>query len=315
MGAAPTYSWLLNGVQVGTGSTYTSTSLANGNVVSLAMTSNLPSSCLNGSATITSNSIAMTVTPATAISTQPVNASVCLGGSQSLSAMAIGTGTITYQWQSSTTPTGTFNNISFASNSSSQSATLSVPSVAGQLSYQLLATSSCGTATSNVATISINQATVINTQPQTQTICEGAQVTFSVGAIGTGALTYQWRKNGSPITGATASSYTISTLALVDAGIYSVVVTANCGSVTSANAQLTVTPLTTISVQPVGSTICAGSPVNLSVTASGTGNLNYQWMKDGTAVAGATSALYTIPSPLVSQSGSYTVQVRVAVLP
>jgi hypothetical protein len=309
MGATPTYAWKVNGTTVGTGATYTTTSLVNGDVVTLSMTSSLNAACLSGSATATSNAITMTVTPATAITAQPTDASVCLGGSQALSATAIGTGTITYQWQSSTTPTGTFSNISFASNSSSQSATLSVPSVSGQLSYQLVATSSCGSATSNVATISINQATVINTQPQTQTVCQGSPVTFSVGAIGTGTLSYQWRYNGAPITGATSASYTIPTLALSNAGTYSVVVTATCGSVTSANAQLTVTPLTTISLQPVGSTVCAGSPVNLSVTAAGTGNLTYQWMQNGTAVSGATSALYTIPTSLVSQSGSYTVEV------
>jgi len=309
MGSTPTYAWKLNGVTVGTSATYTTTSLTNNDVVTLSMTSSLPSSCLSSPATANSNAITMTVTPATAITAQPANASVCLGGSQSLSVTAVGTGTITYQWQSSTSPTGTFSNISFASNSSSQSATLSVPSVAGQLSYQLVANSSCGTATSNVATISINQATVINTQPQTQTVCQGSPVTFSVGAIGTGTLTYQWRYNGAPISGATASSYNIPSLALGDAGAYSVVVTATCGSVTSANAQLTVTPLTTISVQPVGSTVCAGSPVNLSVTAAGTGNLTYQWMQNGTAVSGATSALYPIQSSLVSQSGSYTVVV------
>jgi hypothetical protein len=309
MGATPTYAWKVNGTTVGTGATYTTTSLVNGDVVTLSMTSSLNAACLSGSASATSNAITMTVTPATAITAQPTDASVCLGGSQDLSATAIGTGTITYQWQSSTTPTGTFSNISFASNSSSQSATLSVPSVSGQLSYQLVATSSCGSATSNVATISINQATVINTQPQTQTVCQDSPVTFSVGAIGTGTLSYQWRYNGAPITGATSASYTIPTLALSNAGTYSVVVTATCGSVTSANAQLTVTPLTTISLQPVGSTVCAGSPVNLSVTAAGTGNLTYQWMQNGTAVSGAISALYTIPTSLVSQSGSYTVEV------
>ena len=309
MGATPTYAWKVNGTTVGTGATYTTAALANGDVVTLSMTSSLNAACLSGSATANSAGITMTVTPATAITAQPANASVCLGGSQALSVSAVGTGTITYQWQSASTPTGTFSNISFASNSSAQSATLSLPSVSGQLSYQLVATSSCGTATSNVATVSINQATVINTQPQTQTVCQGSPVTFSVGALGTGTISYQWRYNGAPITGATNASYTIPTLALSNAGTYSVVVTATCGSVTSANALLTVTPLTSISVQPTGSTVCAGSPVNLSVSAAGTGTLTYQWMLNGSNVSGATSAIYTIPTSLVSQSGSYTVVV------
>jgi hypothetical protein len=308
MGATPTYAWKVNGTTVGTGATYTTATLANGDVVTLSMTSSLNTACLSGSATANSAGITMTVTPATAITAQPANASVCLGASQALSVSAVGTGTITYQWQSASSPP-TFSNISFASNSSAQSATLSLPSVSAQLSYQLVATSSCGTATSNVATVSINQATVISTQPQAQTVCEGSPVTFTVGALGTGIISYQWRYNGAPITGATNASYTIPALALSNAGTYSVVVTATCGSVTSANALLTVTPLTTISVQPSGSTVCEGSPVNLSVSAAGTGTLTYQWMFNGNNVIGETADIYTIPTAAVNQSGSYTVAV------
>src|SRR5204862_6064241 len=49
--------------------------------------------------------------------------------------------------------------------------------------------------------------TIVN-QPGAQTVTPGSTATFSVGAVGTGPMSYQWRKNGSTIGGATASSYT-----------------------------------------------------------------------------------------------------------
>jgi hypothetical protein len=309
MGSAPTYAWKLNGVTVGSGATYTTTVLTNNDVVTLSMTSSLPSSCLSTAATANSNAITMTVTPATAITAQPANASVCLGGAQSLAVTAIGTGTITYQWQSAATTAGPFSNISFASNTSAQSATLSIPSVAGQLSYQLVATSSCGNDTSSVATISINQATGITAQPQAVVACDGTIATFNVTAVGTGTISYQWRFNGTPITGATSASYSIPAVAAANAGQYSVVVSAACGSVTSANAQLIVNVLTTISSQPVNATICDSTLLNLSVTASGTAPISYQWQFNGSPISGATAASYSDAIATVAESGQYTVQV------
>ena len=78
----------------------------------------------------------------------------------------------------------------------------------------------------------------ITTQPANQTACVGSPATFSVVASGAG-LTYQWRKNGSNIAGATAASYTIPSVVAGDAGNYDVVVTSGC-SVTSNTASLTV---------------------------------------------------------------------------
>jgi large repetitive protein len=310
MGASPTYAWKVNGTTVGTAATYTTTTLTNNDVVTLTMTSSLPSNCLTGGiAAANAAGITMTVTPITAITAQPANASVCLGGAQSLAVSAIGTGTITYQWQSAATTAGPFTNISFASNTSAQSATLSIPSVAGQLSYQLVATSSCGNATSSIATISINQATGITAQPQAVVACDGTTATFNVTAVGTGTISYQWRFNGSPITGATSASYSIPAVAAANAGQYSVVVSATCGSVTSANAQLTVNPLTTISSQPVSASICDSTLLSLSVTASGTAPISYQWQLNGSPISGATSALYSDAIATVAESGSYTVLV------
>ncbi|RYZ24269.1 MAG: PKD domain-containing protein [Chitinophagaceae bacterium] len=83
----------------------------------------------------------------------------------------------------------------------------------------------------------VNPATAIATQPLAQTTCPGSPVSFTVTATGSG-LSYQWRKDGNPITGATSATYTIASASAADAGTYSVVVTGDCGSATSGGAAL-----------------------------------------------------------------------------
>jgi hypothetical protein len=83
---------------------------------------------------------------------------------------------------------------------------------------------------------------VIQTQPQSQTVDEGRSVIFKVFAYGgaAGAPTYQWQKDGNPISGADSSFYTIASAKLSDAGSFTVVVTNSMGSVTSDATILTV---------------------------------------------------------------------------
>jgi hypothetical protein len=85
----------------------------------------------------------------------------------------------------------------------------------------------------------------VTLQPQDQTVADCSCVTFSVGAMGTPPLTYQWYKDGSPISGANASAFTICPVSLADAGQYFVRVVNPCGSVDSRTATLTVQPDTT----------------------------------------------------------------------
>ncbi len=89
----------------------------------------------------------------------------------------------------------------------------------------------------------VTPAPVITAQPLSLTVSEGSSATFSVTATGTG-LNYQWRFNGSSMSGATASSYTIASVQGSDAGTYDVVVSNDGGSVTSSGAVLTVSTLT-----------------------------------------------------------------------
>ncbi len=89
-------------------------------------------------------------------------------------------------------------------------------------------------------------APVITTQPQSITVPQGGNATFTVTATGTPAPTYQWRKGTANISGATAAAYTISNVQAANAGSYNVVVTNSAGTVTSANATLTVSAPNTL---------------------------------------------------------------------
>lgn len=82
-------------------------------------------------------------------------------------------------------------------------------------------------------------APAINTPPASQAVCSGSAANFSVAAAGSG-LSYQWLKDGFPITGATASTYSIPVTAITDAGTYTVVVNGSCGTATSAGAILSI---------------------------------------------------------------------------
>lgn len=83
-------------------------------------------------------------------------------------------------------------------------------------------------------------APTIATQPAGQTAHAGSRVSFTVSALGNPPPTYQWRKNGTDIGGATGSSYTIASLTTADAGEYSVRVSNNLGNVDSSSAALNV---------------------------------------------------------------------------
>lgn len=161
-----------------------------------------------------------------------------------------------------------------------------------------------------------SSAPVITNQPQSITVSEGNQASFSVTATGTPPLSYQWRKNSVNISGATNSTYTIPSAIPGDEGNYSVVVSNSAGSVTSNNATLTVTsanqlPTATINTPGAGATFAGGDVINFS--GSGTdpedgtlGAAAFEWYvifhhdahthPGPTAPDGVTSGSFSIPN-------------------
>jgi hypothetical protein len=150
----------------------------------------------------------------------------------------------------------------------------------------------------------------ISAQSSAQTVKEGTSVVLSVSATGLPAVTYQWKKDGVAIAGATSSSLNLSTVSVASGGTYSVVASNIVGAVTSAAIPVTVTPNTSIPVitsQPSSQTVTAGGSVSLSIVASGTPTPSFQWTKDGASIAGQTSNTLVLTTASSETSGTYTV--------
>lgn len=153
----------------------------------------------------------------------------------------------------------------------------------------------------------------ITQNPQSQALPYTSNVTFSVTATGTGPLSYQWFLNGgvvannSRVSGANSATLTITNLQFADAGAYTAVVSNAFGSVISAGAVLTVVSPPFVTVQPPSAqTVGAGTNVTLSVSAQGTPPLIYQWLFNGTNLAGATSTTLSLSNVQRNASGLYS---------
>ena len=153
----------------------------------------------------------------------------------------------------------------------------------------------------------------ISVQPASQTKCVATSVTFSVTAAGTG-LTYQWRKGGTNIGGATSSTYTIPSVVVGDAANYDVVITGTCGNITSSAATLTIntaSALGTVSnAGPIdfcsaGGDWTAAGPISVS---GYNGTVNWQWgSSNGTWnawVSGASPTYNTFPSKVAASDAN-----------
>lgn len=147
-------------------------------------------------------------------------------------------------------------------------------------------------------------------QPRDRSAFETQTASFDVGVEGTSPLSFQWRRNGVPIPGATGPTYTTPVLTAADNGArFSITVSNTLGSVTSSEATLTVLPAPTITAGPVSQTIDVGSTATFTVTASGAG-LGYQWRRDDLPIAGANGASYTTPATTAADDGAlYSVDV------
>ncbi len=171
-------------------------------------------------------------TVAPAFVSQPVSQTVSIGGTATF-AVAINDTPAIYQWRrdnreivGATRSTLSLGNIQFADGGS----------------YSVQVSNSAGVITSGVASLIVpfTPAPAFTKSPESQTITSGTTVAFS--SVAPDATSFQWRRNDSPIPGATSSLYVIFNATAADAGAYSVVASNVSGSTTSTAARLGISP-------------------------------------------------------------------------
>jgi hypothetical protein len=232
---APTYQWRKDGANIPAANAYylSLSNLQTGNAGTYTVVvSNALGSVTSAGAVVNVNAPPAPPT----ITTQPAGQSATVGANVSFTAAASGNPAPAFQWQK--------NGASLAG-ATNASLTLVNVQLGDAGVYSVVTSNSAGSATSGGATLLVNPAAVapvITLPPANVKATEGTGVTFTASASGLPAPTYQWRKGGAALPGATGSSLTLAHVRLGDAGIYSVVANNSAGSVTSTGALLTVSP-------------------------------------------------------------------------
>jgi hypothetical protein len=299
------YQWFKDGVAIA-GFTGASLSLAS---AKRADAGSYTVRVTNAAGSVTSDPAVLVVqVPATVpvIITPPSAATSSVGAPASFSVVADGAPPLSYVWRREGT---------LIAKASQSTLVLGSVQVADAGDYTVTVSNALGSVTSSPARLTVLVPSLppfIVVQPVSVTATAGGAASFGVTVRGTAPLSYQWRKDGERLVGATQATLTLTNVRATDAAAYSVAITNAFGTAVSASARLTVNPVPTppqIETPPTDRTVTEGATVSLSVTASGVGPLSYRWLKGGVPIVGATSATLTFSPVRLTDAGSYAVEV------
>lgn len=263
-----------------------------------------------------SNTATITVIQPATIVTDPVSKSINSGQSTSLAVVASGTAPLSYQWYQGVSG-ATGNPVGINSSS------FTTPVLTATTSYWVKVTNAANATGDNsaTATITVNQPATIVTHPAATTINSGGTATLNVNASGTAPLAYQWFEGSSGVTTKPVgtNSPVFNTPALTADTDYWVKVTnvANPSGALSNTARISVNQPAAITAQPASTSVVSGDSVNLTVSASGTAPIHYQWYEgaagDTSLPVGTDSETFT--SPPLTASTSFWVRLSNMVNP
>jgi hypothetical protein len=235
-----------------------------------------------------------------AITSQPGNGLVVFGSNVALSVTVIGTQPIRYQWR--------FNGVNLPS-ATNFTFTISNFQSSAVGTYNIFAYNSGGSVLSSNFTLSGRTALHITLQPISRTVLAGQTTNFTVAAVGSGTLRYQWRRNGVNLGNATNDTLTIANIQIANEGLYTAAVSDDYETVVSQPATLSLVAAPVLTLRPFNMTVVEGSSVTLSVAASGTAPISFRWQTNSptTAFANISNVIF-----VVSPSNSTIVVTNIA---
>ena len=218
------------------------------------------------------------------------NGPICAGDTLKLNASDNTTG-VTYTWSGPGSYSSSSQNSQILNAQTTRSGTYTVTASLNGCSSQANTTVLVNPVLGQpIATISVNP---------NDTVCTGTTLTFTA-SLSIGANpTYQWKVNGTDVTGATASTYTTSSLNSGDIVTCYLVSNAPCQALNTATSNAikmhigsVPAPIVTVSIYPAAYT--PGAYVTYTAhVPNGGANLSYQWEKNGVPVSGAVYTTFT----------------------
>jgi len=235
---AMTYTWYRGATQLGT------TTVPTYNLSSLTLTANYSVSVLNSDGCIgTSSTVPVTVHTLPTVTVAASPATVCSGGAVTFTATPGGgtTPSMTYTW--------TIGGTAATTTSSTYSRILTTTAT---YSVSVINSNGCtsGSTTPQTVTVTPTVMPTITISASTNSVCSGTAVTYSSTVTNGGTSPgYQWRVNGTPVGGATASTYTYEP---ANGDVVTCVLTSNavCANPTTVTSTPGITMIITTTVIP-----------------------------------------------------------------
>jgi hypothetical protein len=272
----------------------TTTTLTGSSIGNLTTTTYFRAVVKNGTCTLNSAAVMITVDPVSVGGTVTGGTTICSGSTSVLLTLAGNTGTVV-RWESSVNPFSSWTTIANTSTTYTSGALTQTTQF-----IAVVQSGVCSTANSATTTVTVNPITVAGTVSGGTTICSGSTSGLLTLTGNTGNVV-RWESSVSPFSSWTTiantnTTYTSNSLtqttqfrAVVQSGV--------CGILNSTATTITVNPNLPASViiaTNVSPTICPGTSVTFTATPTNGGtNPTYQWKLNGTDIIGATAAIYT----------------------